>query len=533
MNIRARGQPRSSLCASLAICMFLAAIPGAAADTGPVIAVTSGQVQGVALEKGGAVFKGIPFAQPPVGTLRWREPMPVKPWAGVRDATAFGAPCAQSPQFIRRPQGSSPRRIVSISTSGRPNGPVGRKKPVMVWIPGGGNYFGSGSTPTFDGESLARHGVVLVTLNYRLGDFGFFAHPSLTRESPHHASGNQGILDQIAALHWVRDNIAKFGGDPRNVTIFGESAGSIDVSALMTSPLSRGLFKRVIGESGSVLGVGAPVPLAQAEKYGEAAAARWGLAADASAKVIRGVPAEEILKAEPNFPQTHPDLGITVDGYVFPKDPAVVFAAGKEHRVALLHGNNARERVPGTTPPDDLKKAITDADGPLADRAWALYSNAATDASYGTPADQWADDTSFRCSAVAELAWHAAAGNATFEYEFARVPAGRESVGATHASELAYVFGTLDHGFVAVVGPQPSGISQTDREVSEALQHYWTDFAKTTGDPNGGRLPHWPKFGGASRAYIQFTDAGPAAKSDLRRPFCDLFVANAKRLMGQ
>jgi len=173
----------------------------------------------------------------------------------------------------------------------------------------------------------------------------------------------------------------------------------------------------------------------------------------------------------------------------------------------FLHGNNARERIPGTNPPDDLKKAITDNDGPLADRAWALYSRTATDASYGTPADQWADDTSFRCAAVAELAWHAAAGNTTFEYEFARV-AGRQRLGgATHASELAYVFGTLDRGFVAVVGPPPSGFSTTDRKVSETMQQYWTNFAKT-GNPNGGKLPQWPKFDLSSRAYIQFTDAG-------------------------
>lgn len=417
----------------------------ASAPTGPIVAVTGGQVQGAALDTGGAVFKGIPFAQPPVGALRWREPMPVKPWAGVRDATAFGAPCAQSARFIRTPGVVAKEDCLYLNVW-TPEWPGRSKKPVMVWIPGGGNYFGSGSTPTYDSDSLARHGVIVVTLNYRLGDFGFFSHPALTRKSPHHASGNQGILDQIAALRWVRDNIAKFGGDPRNVTLFGESAGSLDVSVLMTSPLSRGLFKRAIGESGSVVGIGVPLSLAQAEKNGEAAVARWGLAGQASAGDMRGIAADDILKDDARFPQTHPDLGITVDGYVFPTSPAAVFAAGKEHRVALLHGNNARERIPGTNPPSDLKKAIADHDGPLADRAWALYSAAPTDASYGTPADQWADDTSFRCAAVAELAWHAAAGNPTFEYEFARVPAGRDAVGASHASELAYVFGTLDHG---------------------------------------------------------------------------------------
>ena len=523
---------RLGILVACALPFFAADGAGAAsAATDPSVTVTGGRVQGVALEKGGAAFKGLPFAQPPVGALRWRELMQVKPWAGMRDATAFGAPCSQSPQFIRVPGVVSKEDCLYLNVW-TPEWPIRSKLPVMVWIPGGGNYFGSGTSPTFDGESLARHGVVLVTINYRLGDLGFFSHPKLTRESPHHASGNQAILDQIAALKWVRDNIAKFGGDARNVTIFGESAGSLDVSVLMATPLSKGLFKRVIGESGSVVGLGAPFAMAQAEKVGETAVTRWGLAANATLSDMRAVPADAIVKADPNFPQTHPDLGVTVDGYVFPRDPAAVFAAGKEHRVALLHGNNARERVPNTTPPEDLKKAIDAAYGPLAERGLTLYSSAPTDASYGTPADQWADDTSFRCPAVAQLLSHVAAGNVAYAYEFARVPAGREPVGATHASELAYVFGTLDHGFVAVVGPQPSGFSEVDRQVSATIQTYWTNFAKT-GNPNGGALPTWPKFDRATRAYVQFTDAGPVTKSDLRRPFCDLFIDNLKRPPGK
>ncbi len=524
--------PRREVLRLAAIAFFAtsAMLPAAAAESGPTVAVTGGQLQGAALEKGGAVFKGVPFAEPPVGALRWREPAPVKPWNGVRDATAFGSPCTQSPQLNRA--GTIAKEDCLYLNVWTPEWPSRSKKPVMVWVPGGGNYFGSGSTPTFDGESLARHGVVLVTMNYRLGSLGFFSHPALSRELPHHASGNQGILDQIAALRWVRDNIANFGGDPDNVTVFGESAGSIDVSALMTSPLSRGLFNRVIGESGSVVGLGAPLTLAQAEKSGESTTTRWGLAVGASLDDLRAVSADDIVKAEPNFAPTHPDLGITVDGYVFPKSPAAVFAAGEQHRVALLHGNNARERIPNTTPPDDLKKAISNNYGPLADRAWAVYSRSPTDASYGTAADQWADDISFRCAAVAQVAWHAAAGNATYEYEFARIPAGRESEGATHASELAYVFGTLDRGFIAVVGPRPSGFSDIDRRVSEQMQQYWTNFAKT-GDPNGGELPRWPKFDASTRAYIAFVDAGPVVKNDLRRPFCDLFIENEKRLMGK
>src|SRR5260370_24004168 len=248
-----------------AIYMVLTVMPGAAADSDRIGAVTGGRVQGVMLDKGGAVFKGLPYAQPPLGDLRWREPLPVKPWTGVRDATAFGAVCAQTPTVIIRIAAEISKEDCLFLNVWTPEWPSKSPKPVMVWIPGGGNYIG-GSTEADDGESLARRGVVLVTINYRLGSFGFFAHPDLTRESPHHASGNQGILDQIAALKWVRDNIARFGGDPNNVTIFGQSAGSLDVSVLMTSPLSKGLFRRVIGESGAVILVGDPLTLAEAEK---------------------------------------------------------------------------------------------------------------------------------------------------------------------------------------------------------------------------------------------------------------------------
>jgi para-nitrobenzyl esterase len=505
----------------------------AIADSGPVVTVTGGQVRGAMLAKGGAVFKAIPYAQAPVGDLRWREPMPVKPWTGLRDATAFGAICAQTSFLIARAAEVSKEDCLFLNVW-TPAWPSKARKPVMVWIPGGGNFAG-GNTGVFDdGERLARHGLVLVSLNYRLGSFGFFSHPALTHESPHHSSGNQGILDQIAALKWVRDNIARFGGDPSNVTIFGESAGSLDVSVLMTSPLSKGLFRRVIGESGAVILVGDPLTLAEAEKRGETFAAHWNVPANASAKDLRAVSTDDILKAEPNYLQgaiapAFPNLGVTIDGFVFPKQPAAVFAAGQEHRVGLLLGSNSRERIPGSTPPEDLVTAIKDAYGPIAERAQALYVGAA-DPLYGRPADQWATDSSFRCAAVAQLAWHAAAGNPAFEYEFARVPTGRETVGATHASEVSYVFGTIDKGIILGGGP-PAQMSDVDRQVSDVMQQYWTAFAKT-GYPRGDQLPTWSKFDAASRAYIQFTDSGPIVKEGLRRPFCDLFIENVKRHMA-
>jgi para-nitrobenzyl esterase len=508
----------------------LAAVGMTSAVNAQTVAVTGGQIRGAMLEQGGVVFKGIPFAAPPVGELRWREPMPVKPWTGVRDATAFGSICPQKPRAVLPNAAEIAREDCLFLNIWAAEWPSKSPKPVMIWIPGGGNFYGGGTAEYFDGERLARRGVVLVTLNYRVGSFGFFSHPALTRESPHRSSGNQGILDQIAALKWVHDNIANFGGDPNNVTIFGESAGSLDVNVLMTSPLSRGLFQRVIGESGAVILLGHPLTLSQAEERGRALAGGWPIPANPSAQDLRSVSMADILQADPDFSNAAnlpPNLGITIDGYVFPVKPAEVFASYQQHRVALLLGSNARERIPGTTPPTDLAKAIDDEYGPLAKQAQALYVGG-THPLYGTPAEQWATDTSFRCSAVAQLAWHVAADNPAFHFEFARVPPGREAVGATHASELNYVFGTLDRW---IFNPRPR-LNEVDQRVSDAMQQYWTNFAKT-GDPNGAGLPVWPKFDATSRAYIQFTDAGPIAKEGLRRPYCELFIENVRRQMAR
>jgi para-nitrobenzyl esterase len=503
-----------------ALVLAVAFAAGAQPPTAPVVAVTGGQVRGAMLGTG-AVFKGVPFARPPTGDLRWREPLPVQPWSGIRDAAAFGPLCAQKPTPIVPDAAQSSKEDCLYLNIWTPRWPAAASMPVMVWIPGGGNFAGGSSGPWTEGERLAGHGVVVVSLNYRLGSLGFFSHPALTRESPNRASGNQGILDQIAALRWVRDNIERFGGDPANVTIFGESAGSLDVSVLMTSPLSQGLFRRAVGQSGAVILVGEPLTLAQAEQRGAEQLERAGPPRGATAADLRTLAASAIFAAEPDYLRTPPpNLGITIDGYVFPRKPADVFAAGEAHRVDLMLGSNAHEIVPGSALPGDVGAAIDAAYGSRASRGRALYTD--TDPLYRSPAQQWATDTSFRCSAVAQLLWHAAAGNVAYHYELARIAPGREALGVPHAADIAYVFGTVDAGIIGAGGP-PAQANDVDRRVSAQMQSYWTNFAKA-GDPNGAGLSTWPRFDPAARAYVQFTDSGAVAKEGLRRRQCDLWL---------
>ena len=517
---------------------------GVAWGAAPTASVTGGQIRGIALEPGGAAFKGVPFAQAPVGERRWREPGQVTPWQGIREATQFSAPCAQNAGGRPMQNSSEDCLYLNVWT---PEWPAKARKPVMVWLHGGGNFGGTASTNNFDGEKLARHGVVLVTVNYRLTIFGFFAHPELTRESAHHASGNYGLVDQIAALKWVRENIAKFGGDPGNVTLFGQSAGAVDVNVLMTSPLAKGLFHRAIAESGTVtrnpdagsmnmtaLAVSMKVKegpvtvsdapaLAEAERSGENVAAELKAPATGALNFLRDLPMADLLKvAAAPQKSVGPANGVVADGWVFPKAPADVFASGQESRVPLLIGNNARERTPPE--PTDVPKAIQAMYATLAPRAFLLYGIGAAEAPrpdplYGSQAAQWVVDTLYRCPVVAQLVWHAEAGNASYEYQFDRPAPGREAAGAVHGAEVAFVFGTLDE----------AKASAGDRETSSAMQEYWTNFAKT-GNPNGGSWPKWPKFDAAARGYLEFTTDGPVGREGLRRPFCDLYVDNVKRL---
>jgi para-nitrobenzyl esterase len=533
--------------------MVSLALPVSAATSAEVVSLSAGQIRGSLLKQGGAVFKGIPFAQPPLGQLRWRPPAPVKPWTGERDATRFGAPCSQNANGRVLEQSSEDCLFLNVWT---PEWPARTKKPVMFWIHGGGNYAGTASSVNFDGESLARHGVILVTANYRLTIFGFFAYPELTRESSHHASGNYGLMDQIAALQWVHDNIAAFGGDPGNVTVFGQSAGAVDASVLMTSPLTKGLFHRVIAESGTVtrnpddatlrmtaLGAAMKVKngpvtfsdapsLTEAERAGEELAGILQAPTIHGLKFLRQLPAADLLKAvgAPRM-SIGPANGIEVDGWVLPKPPAEVFARGREHGLPMLIGNNSRERTPPQATQSDLQRAVEGMYGPLASRAFALYGLDGTgerqtdDPLYGGQAAQWVVDTMYRCPVVAQLIWHAAK-NPAWEYQFDRAAPAQEALGAVHGAEVAYVFGALD-----APGRRVTYVA-ADREISAAMQEYWTNFAKT-GNPNSAStLPQWPRFDATARGYMEFTDRGPVAGEGLRRPFCDLYIENVKRLMA-
>ena len=507
-----------------------------AAESDPVASISTGQLRGGMTANGAAVFKNIPFAQPPIGDLRWREPVPAKSWTGVRDATEFGP---MSPQN-GNPQLPHSEDCLQLNVW-TPTWPMKSSAPVMVWFHGGGNFAGSGVEPLFDGATLARHGVVLVTTNYRLGVLGFFAHPELTKESPHNASGNYGLMDQIQALRWVRQNIAAFGGNPDNVTIFGESAGAMDVNALIASPLTKGLFVRAIAQSGPISN---QTPLAEAEKRNLEWAEKAGFTGEQAIAKLRALSYKELqgLSGQsggmpgPGMGGGGPMMGMIVDGWVLPEQPTKTFAEGRQQKVTLMIGNNSQEfngmmgmtmGAPGATPAPDIRQMITQRYGPLADRALAAYgldggSEPPPDPEDGTVMTQWSTDNAFRCGTVQELIWHTAVGNTGYEYQFSRTVHGQVGQGAPHASEIPFIFGTLS------VWQQMRKYDESDRQYAKIMQQYWINFAKT-GDPNGGNLPKWPKFDGTKRAYIDFIDDGPVVKEGLRRDVCNVFMENERR----
>jgi para-nitrobenzyl esterase len=507
---------------SLAICVCLA-YDFTAFDTNAAAPVTvhikAGTLAGDSLGPGGGQFKGIPYAAAPTGTRRWQSPQAVDAWQGARNATVYGAACEQPSQGWNDSLLASMSEDCLYLNVWTPTIRPKKRLPVMVWIHGGAFVGGAGTDPMFAGDELVKKGVVLVTFNYRLGIFGFYAHPDLSRDSVHHSSGNFALEDQLAALQWVHDNIAVFGGDNENITVFGQSAGGMSVLTLLASPLSQGQFQRAIVESGAILG-GPPM-----KRLRDAEIAGSEFAGTDSLLSLRDLPATELLKRFGSFVSTHRGsrLGPIIDGYVLNSDPSEAIRLRQEHNVPLMIGNNAREGF-GRLGEDALPDVVKQFYGTDAAAALALYG--APDPVLGTPGAQWLTDTSFRCSAILTAKLYTASGTPVYSYQFEQSIPGREAEGAAHSYELPYVFGNLLPSG-ALAGP----FGAADRQLSNVMLTYWTNFAKD-GDPNGAGLPIWPKFSASAGAYMRFSsalaqNAQPAA--GLRQPQCRLFEAKLQK----
>ncbi len=511
-SMRRNAAPPLALLAALAM---LAVTPAARAELG-TLSVSGGQISGT-VENGVSTYKGIPYAEPPVGELRWTEPQPVRDWDGVRACDAVSSICPQVPYpalslYARPPEPNSEDCLYLNVWSAAES--ADESRPVMVWIHGGALTRGSGGRSTYNGQAFAKQGVILVTINYRVNVFGFLAHPELTEESPNHSSGNYGILDQIAALEWVRDNIAAFGGDPDNVTIFGESAGSWSVNCLQATPLAKGLFDRVIGQSGASFGPMARLSdstgdLPSAEQSGIEFAAAAGAR---SIEDLRRMSWEKILEtfaADPSI-RTRPN----VDGWMLPDEIRAIFAAGKQNDVPILIGSNANEMTSLTYPSmiprtlEALGEWIAET-YPGAEDAFARAYPAETDAD---AAGAWLDCARDRVFTLGMRTWARAQASGTapaYLYFFNHTAPSPmpDFYGAYHASEIAYVFGNLH----TLSLPH----EEADATLSAIMNSAWVSFARS-GDPNGEGIAEWAAYDAESEAYMEFGDEAEAGNHLLK-----------------
>jgi len=464
----------------------------------PVVQVTGGRIEGV-LNRAGDVYsyKGIPFAAPPVGALRWKAPQPVVPWSGVRRADAFGpSPIQGAPSpfgpwsaeyLIPKTPISEDCLYLNVWTSTQ----AARKKPVLVWIYGGGFGSGGSGVPIYDGEATARKGIVFVSVNYRVGPFGFFAHPELTGESGNQASGNYGLMDQIAALRWVQQNIARFGGDPANVTIAGQSAGSMSVNCLVASPLANGLFTKAIAQSGARFAT--PYPsLREAEEDGQKTARALGASTLAE---LRALPAEALLK------QAQAMRGPIIDGYVLPASIAQLVADRKQNPVSLLTGWNEDEGLAFGPLKNaaDYTAQVNQRYGTQAETLLRYYP-ASNDAEAAQSQRNLSRDQLFGAQNYQWAVTQAEQRMPVYVYRFTRkVPATGDyaSYGAFHTAEVPYAYDNL-----RFIDKQLRPLRPADDKLAHAMATYWANFIKT-GDPNGKGLPHWPAFSAPSDSIMQ------------------------------
>jgi para-nitrobenzyl esterase len=495
------------------------------APTRAQVRTDAGTVEGTASADGKVqVFKGIPYAAPPVGPLRWKEPQPVVHWDGARKATEFGARCMQGNVFGDMAfRDSGPSEDCLYLNVWTPKADAGAKLPVMVWIYGGGFQAGATSEGRQDGENLAHKGVVVVSMNYRLGIFGFFSHPELTSESPHHASGNYGLLDQAAALQWVHNNIAAFGGDPANVTIFGESAGSFSVCAQMASPLSKNLMAKAIGESGAFFSrTLVTKSLSDSEKAGSDFAQENNAT---TLEQLRAIPAQQLLDAAMKKGSGF-RFGPNVDGYFFPESPGEIYAKGEQAHVPLLAGWNHDEgnyhmifaADPATK--ENYAKKISDTYKDKSDQILKAFPGD-SDEQAKASANLLATANFIGYSTWKWLQMQIKLGDVpVYRYEFDEAPPitpsgpmAADGPKAYHSAEIEYVFGDLDS---KKVDGKPVAWTADDRKLSEQMSSYWTNFAKK-GDPNGSGLPKWPKCDEKDGYQTMHLSAKPKAEPDQQK----------------
>ena len=485
--------------------------------------VVGGQVQ---------LYKGIPFAAAPVGNLRWRSPQPVTPWIGVRQVVEFGPSCPQIERQVSGDRiGKTSEDCLSLNVWA-PVNPTSRRVPVLVWIHGGAFTQGTGSLPAYDGEALARRGAVVVTINYRLGPFGFFAHPLLTKESGHDASGNYGLLDQLAALRWVKANIRGFGGSPDRVTVFGESAGAVSIGCLLVSEQARGLFHAAILQSGSPYGVtrylrDAPAGEESMEEVGELIGRRLGCdREDDVLAALRSRSVDDILNASrpaPVFFGEGIKFGPIVDRWLIREKPSVLLERKQQLKVPVLLGSNADEGAIFVAPlqgldVDAYRRFVRSSFRDRADEVLARFP-VSRDAEVKPALSKVVGYSAFVAPARRLARAMADLGAPAYLYSFTRVRTGTPAarLGAFHGSEIPYVFGTLSRGS----RPVASEPHDDDRTLSQAMMACWTRFA-TTGDPNGDGAPAWPRYGFRTDLSLELGDEFQS-RSGASRDICDFF----------